>query len=387
MDVVLGHNKAGDGGEEGEEEEEDWEEGESGRGFWGGGKKKWTEISASSDGLREKFSREQATLLALAREAAEATPEANASDGSGSFEDPGGPRLVFPEATLAYVLDLTSRAAAAVREAEEASAEDVRTTFEPTFEPNAPDPRATSAPDPHATTPSLPRRGRSRGARVGVGASPRSLTEREVPPALMRTDRDVVQTLCAMGMPRLLLALTASLPPRGAGRNGSDGRGPAAPRRCARGARSSATAALRDFSHPPARARAAVARVPRRDARAARQRDVRSTFGLRPDVRARRRGDDPGGDQGRGRGRVPSASTRCGRRGTSARGATRRARRLRRCTPRRRRTAKRSPQKASGVLVARRRRGRHVERGECFARWRRGERKSGEHGVGGRGRG
>ena len=239
MDVVLGRNKAGDGGEEGEEEEEEGEEeGGKRRGIWGGGKKKWTEISASSDGFREKFSREQATLLALAREAAEATPEANASDGSGSgsFEDPGGGRLVFPEATLAYVLDLTSRAAAAVREAEEASAEDVRTTFEPTFEPNAPDPRATSAPDPRATsapdprttTPSLPPGAVARAVLESALALLRSLTEREVPPALMRTDRDVVQTLCAMGMPRLLLALTASLPPpRGAGRT-SDAAGPSA---------------------------------------------------------------------------------------------------------------------------------------------------------------
>ena len=238
MDVVLGHNKAGDGGEEGGEEEG------KRKGILGAGKKKWTEISASSDGLREKFSREQATLLALAREAAEATPEANASDGSGSFEDPGGPRLVFPEATLAYVLDLTSRAAAAVREAEEASVEDVRTTFEPTFEPNAPDPRATSAPDPHATsapdphatsapdpratTPSLPPGAVARAVLESALALLRSLTEREVPPALMQTDRDVVARLCAMGMPRLLLALTASLPPpRGAGRT-SDAAGPSA---------------------------------------------------------------------------------------------------------------------------------------------------------------
>ncbi len=258
MDVVMGR-EAGDGGEEGEEEEEDREEGGERKGILGAGKrkKKWTEISASSDGLREKFSREQATLLALAREAAEATPEANASDGSGSFEDPGGPRLVFPEATLAYVLDLTSRAAAAVaREAEEASAEDVRTTFEPTFEPNAPDPRATSAPDPRATsapdpratTPSLPPGAVARAVLESALALLRSLTEREVPPALMRTDRDIVQTLCAMGMPRLLLALTASLPPpRGAGRT-SDAAGPsAAP---ALDPAVAAPAALRE-GHPP----------------------------------------------------------------------------------------------------------------------------------------
>ena len=277
MDVVLGRNKAGDGGEEGEEEEEEGEEeGGKRKGILGAGKKKWT-ANASSDGLREKFSREQATLLALAREAAEATPEANASDGSGSFEDPGGARLVFPEATLAYVLDLTSRAAAAVREAEEASAEDVRTTFEPTFEPNAPDPRATSAPDPHATTPSLPPGAVARAVLESALALLRSLTEREVPPALMRTDRDVVQTLCAMGMPRLLLALTASLP-----RPAAPGARPP-PRGLRRaGARPRRRHPARSASHPPTRARG---RGPGTASRRSRRSPTRCSVDLRSATR------------------------------------------------------------------------------------------------------
>jgi ataxin-10 len=59
----------------------------------------------------------------------------------------------------------------------------------------------------------------------------RRLTEREVRPSVMSTPGDVVTAASAMGLPRLLLGLTAAMPPpMGAGQTSKAGGPTAAPK-------------------------------------------------------------------------------------------------------------------------------------------------------------
>jgi ataxin-10 len=110
--------------------------------------------------------------------------------------------LVLSEGTAAYVLDLASRAAEAVERAR-SSDEQKDSTFSLSSEPDG---EEVSQADAARVT-----------LRACLGVL-RAVTEREVRPALAQTPGDDVASLCAMGMPRLLLGLLASLPvPEGAG--------------------------------------------------------------------------------------------------------------------------------------------------------------------------
>ena len=163
------------------------------------------------DARRERFSVEQATLLELVARAVAEAPRRDPSrrdarettDPPGSVTHPPEPpaTLVLSEGTAAYVLDLASRAAEAVERARARRA--------------APD-AASAEPEPEGEAVS-----QADAARVTLRACLgvfRALTEREARPGLAQTPGDDVTSACAMGMPRLLLGLLASLPvPAGAG--------------------------------------------------------------------------------------------------------------------------------------------------------------------------
>ena len=109
--------------------------------------------------------------------------------------------LVLSEGTAAYVLDLASRAAEAVERARARRATPDAASAEP-----EPEGEAVSQADAARVT-----------LRACLGVF-RALTEREARPGLAQTPGDDVTSVCAMGMPRLLLGLLASLPvPAGAG--------------------------------------------------------------------------------------------------------------------------------------------------------------------------
>lgn len=159
--------------------------------------------------LRERFSVEQATLLELVSRAAAAAPQSDPSrerdsprDVSPLDKNQPPKTLVLSEGTAAYVLDLASRAAEAVERAR-SSDEQKDSTFSLSSEL---DEEEVSQADAARVT-----------LRACLGVL-RAVTEREVRPALAQTPGDDVASLCAMGMPRLLLGLLASLPvPEGAG--------------------------------------------------------------------------------------------------------------------------------------------------------------------------
>ena len=160
--------------------------------------------------LRERFSVEQATLLELVSRAAAAAPKSDPSrerdrrEPSPPDENKNEPpaTLVLSEGTAAYVLDLASRAAEAVERARSSDERETELSSEL-------DSEEVSQADAARVT-----------LRACLGVL-RAVTEREVRPALAQTPGDDVASLCAMGMPRLLLGLLASLPvPEGAGNSG-----------------------------------------------------------------------------------------------------------------------------------------------------------------------
>ena len=220
----------------------------------------------------ESFSSAQATLLHLIREEVSVAPAINPDAGPDA-----GPEshLVLCEGTLSYLLDATSRAAGVVEAVASAK------LVEESAEVNATAARCVLE------------------ECLGIW---RVVTERRVEPRIVQTPGDVVSAACAMGLPRLLLALCAAMPPpTGAGQTSkaSGPRGGAPAKRRARLPR-------RAGGRPPAvPSRAAVAGVPRGLHRAARQRHVRASVGVRPGGEARRRRDCPRGDSGRGRRRLP----------------------------------------------------------------------------------
>jgi len=168
------------------------------------------------------FSVAQATLLALVTDAVEAAPETDPRLGSsGSTAVDSGaspPTLVLSEGTLAYVLDLASRAAATTRRAADGEERDGA---------NADAARATLRASLHLL---------------------RALTERETRPSVAQTSGDVVTAATAMGLPRLLLSLSAAMPPPlGAGQTSKAGGPTAAPRL---DPKSTAPPELRE-GHPP----------------------------------------------------------------------------------------------------------------------------------------
>lgn len=162
---------------------------------------------AADDGA---FSVAQATLLALVTDAVEAAPETDPRLGSSGSKSSGStavdsgaspPTLVLSEGTLAYVLDLASRAAATTRRAADGEERDGA---------NADAARATLRASLHLL---------------------RALTERETRPSVAQTSGDVVTAATAMGLPRLLLSLSAAMPPPlGAGQTSKAGGPTAAPR-------------------------------------------------------------------------------------------------------------------------------------------------------------
>ena len=197
--------------------------GDGGEGGGGGG-------AAATE--ESTFSVAQATLLALVTDAVEAAPEtdpaaarrsgssssgSSGSSGSGSSGsvgsadvDPGAPppTLVLSEGTLAYVLDLASRAAATTHRA--ATGASSRADADADANANANAARATLRASLHLL---------------------RALTERETRPSVAQTPGDVVTAATAMGLPRLLLSLTAAMPPPlGAGQTSKAGGPTAAPR-------------------------------------------------------------------------------------------------------------------------------------------------------------
>ena len=167
-------------------------------------------VVASESAVVEGFAVEQATLLDLVALAIDQAPlvvdvdATAASTSTRAGDEPEGtsgpPRSpsVVSEGTCAYVLDLASRAAVAV-EAHRWKGKDDIDGYQ--FD----------------------------AARVALRACLgviRSLTEREVEPGALQTERDVVATLCAMGAPRFLLGLLRALPvPSGIG-NTSNAKGP-----------------------------------------------------------------------------------------------------------------------------------------------------------------
>ena len=174
---------------------------------------------------RERFSAEQATLLELVARAAAEAPRSDPSRARGTTEtrksaddDPTKPpaTLVLSEGTAAYVLDLASRAAEAVERAR-ADAEAGKSAARDGAEPEPPGEEVSQADAARVTL------------RACLGVV-RALTEREAPPGVAQTPGDDVTSLCAMGMPRLLLGLLASLPvPAGAGNSAKKkARGPSA---------------------------------------------------------------------------------------------------------------------------------------------------------------
>ena len=163
--------------------------------------------------LRERFSVEQATLLELVSRAAAGAPKSDPSrerdsprDVSPLDKNQPPKTLVLAEGTAAYVLDLASRAAEAV---ERARGSDEQKDGETELSSFSLDGEEVSQADAARVT-----------LRACLGVL-RAVTEREVRPALAQTPGDDVASLCAMGMPRLLLGLLASLPvPEGAGNSG-----------------------------------------------------------------------------------------------------------------------------------------------------------------------
>ena len=130
--------------------------------------------------INESFGVEQATLLELVRRAIGETTETT---------DP--PSLILSEGTLAFVLDLASRAGSFV-EAARAKDNDEKDDQ--------------SQRDAALVT-----------LRACLGIL-RAVTERDVKPVVVQTELDVATALSAMGMPRLLLGLLKSLPvPAGCG--------------------------------------------------------------------------------------------------------------------------------------------------------------------------
>lgn len=146
----------------------------------------------------ESFSSAQATLLHLIREEVSSAP---AIDPDASPDAGHESHLVLCEGTLSYLLDATSRAAGAVEAVASAK------LVEESAEANATAARCVLE------------------ECLGIW---RVVTEREVKPRIVQTPGDVVSAACAMGLPRLLLALVAAMPPpRGAGQT-SKASGPAA---------------------------------------------------------------------------------------------------------------------------------------------------------------
>lgn len=169
-----------------------------------------TGMSKQSDTTSESFSVEQATLLELVRSAVEGAPERDpsslrSSEINSTLDEnineppasPAPPTLVLSEGTLAFVLDLASRAASRV---ETGISNETQKNKE-----------------------------QLNAARVTLRACLgilRTLTERDVKPGVLQTPGDVITALCAMGMPRLLLGLLKALPvPAGIG-NTSKAKGP-----------------------------------------------------------------------------------------------------------------------------------------------------------------
>ena len=147
----------------------------------------------------ESFSSVQATLLHLIREEVSSAPAID-PDASLGYDGPES-HLVLCEGTLSYLLDATSRAAGVVEAVASAK------LVEESAEANAAAARCVLE------------------ECLGIW---RVVTEREVKPRIVQTPGDVVSAACAMGLPRLLLALVAAMPPpRGAGQT-SKASGPAA---------------------------------------------------------------------------------------------------------------------------------------------------------------
>ena len=166
----------------------------------------------------ESFSSAQATLLHLIREEVSVAPAINPDAGPDA-----GPEshLVLCEGTLSYLLDATSRAAGVVEAVASAK------LVEESAEVNAAAARCVLE------------------ECLGIW---RVVTERRVEPRIVQTPGDVVSAACAMGLPRLLLALCAAMPPpTGAGQT-SKASGPAAAPRL--NAERVSPAALAD-GHPP----------------------------------------------------------------------------------------------------------------------------------------
>jgi len=147
----------------------------------------------------ESFSSVQATLLHLIREEVSSAPAID-PDASSGYDGPES-HLVLCEGTLSYLLDATSRAAGVVEAVASAK------LVEESAEANAAAARCVLE------------------ECLGIW---RVVTEREVKPRIVQTPGDVVSAACAMGLPRLLLALVAAMPPpTGAGQT-SKASGPAA---------------------------------------------------------------------------------------------------------------------------------------------------------------
>lgn len=138
---------------------------------------------ADDEDHSELFSLAQATLLHLVREEVSAAPgvDPDAAPDAGPEA-----HLVLCEGTLSYLLDATSRAAGAVQAAATAK------IIEESAEKSAAAARCVLE------------------ECLGIW---RVVTEREVKPRIVQTAGDVVTAACAMGLPRLLLALTTAMPP------------------------------------------------------------------------------------------------------------------------------------------------------------------------------
>jgi len=182
----------------------------------GGGGAKITELPDET--TTERFSLTQATLLALVHEEIGSSPpppprrDADADAAAPGSAEPPAPSPLS-DGALAYLLDMTSRAAAAVHASASASTEV----------------KAIPAANPDDDDDDQP------AAAAAVLRESlklvRRLTELEIRPSSMNTPHDVVTALAAMGLPRLLLGLTAALPPPMGAGNTSKARGPtAAPR-------------------------------------------------------------------------------------------------------------------------------------------------------------
>jgi len=219
-------------------------------------------VDAIDDATTEKFSTAQATLLALVgvevvaapsvdprgvhtRAAADAPPDSGGGGPSRSAPDEP-PALVLSEGTLAFLLDLTSRAAAATQ---------LAATEHTPLPRDSTNSDTTAASGPSAVAPDWPDNdelasaGQSQVTNAAGGITGhddedqalatksvlmeslsliRRLTEREVRPSLMQTPGDIVAVASTMGLPRLLLGLIAAMPPpRGAGQT-SKATGPTA---------------------------------------------------------------------------------------------------------------------------------------------------------------